>query len=320
MRHIFLTFFLTGLFFAANAQEFKARVRVDASAVRGSNKQIFKTLEKSIENFINQRRWSDKHFQNYEKIKLDIVLNIKSYNVKNNEINGELYFRSYRPVYKSDYETLLLNLIEKDFSFKYREFEKLNFNIELYDNNLTSTLAFYAYVALGHDFDSFKENAGRPFYEKAEIIQNNAEQNGIKGWEKDHKNNSKGDLIELLLDPNSNYYHKAIYTYHRWGLDQMADNVELGKRNIISAINYLQKLKDTNRRSDYLIKIFFDAKADELVQIFSAGPPVSLAFVVNKLRNLAPNYEFKWAEIQKNYQKNTYHNSFNRRMPPGQLK
>ncbi len=281
------------------AQEFKADVTVNAVSVRGSNKQVFRTLEKAVEEFINKRRWTDKQFQNHEKIKVDILFNIKEYNINKNSITAELYFRSYRPVYNSDYETLLLNLVDKDFNFTYREFEKLDFNLELFDNNLVSTLAFYIYVALGHDFDSFKENGGRDFYEKAEIIQTNADQNGVSGWAKDNKHNSKGDLIEQLLNANSNFYHKAVYTYHRWGLDMMADKLSLGKNNIISAINYLKKFKDENHNADYLLKIFFDTKADEIVQIFTAGPPVNTSFVVNKLRDLASNYDFKWDEISK---------------------
>ncbi len=300
MQRYILVFILFLLYYPLQAQEFKANVTINAASVHGSNKQVFKTLEKAIEEFINKRRWTDKQFQNHEKIKLDILLNIKDYKINTNEITAELYFRSYRPVYKSDYETVLLNLVDKDFKFTYREFEKLDFNLELYDNNLVSTLAFYLYVALGHDFDSFKENAGKPFYEKAEIIQTNADQNGVSGWSRDNKHNSKGDLIEQLLNGNSKFYHKAIYTYHRWGLDMMADKLALGKNNIITAINYLQKLKDENHNADYLLKIFFDTKADEIVQIFTAGPPVNTAFVVNKLRSLAPNYDYKWDEISKN--------------------
>lgn len=306
MIYRFLYFLSFTLFFnLTHAQEFKANVKVEAASVRGSNKQVFKTLEKAIEEFVNKTRWTDKRFENHEKIKVDILLNVKSYDLNKNQINAELYFRSYRPVYKSDYETLLLNLIDKDFTFKYREFEKLDFNLELFESNLTSTLAFYAYVALGHDFDSFKENGGKPFYEKAEVIQNNAEQNNIDGWAKDNKKNSKGDLIALLLNNDSYFYHKAVYTYHRWGLDMMAERLALGKNNIITAINYLQKLKQQNPNADYLIKIFFDAKADEIVQIFSAGPQVNTVFVVNKLKNLAPNYDYKWDEILKAGPQNT---------------
>ena len=281
-----------------SAQEFKCNVTVDASGVRGSNKQLFKTLERSIEDFVNSNRWTDKRFLDHEKIKCDIVLNVKSYDQKNNNINAELYFRSYRPVYKSDYQTLLLNLIDKNFNFEYREFEKIDFNIELYDSNLASTVAYYLYVALGHDFESFKKGSGKDFFDKAKIIQNNAAQNGISGWEANNKGVSKGDLIDLLLDQNSDYYFKAIYTYHRWGLDKMADNLTLGKSNIITAINYISKLKIENRDAGMLIKVFFDAKADEIVQIFKQGPPVNLNYVVNKLNDLAPNYSFKWKEIR----------------------
>ena len=281
------------------AQEFKFNVTIDATSIRGSNKQVFKTLEKAMEEFINKNRWTDKRFQNYEKIKGDIILNVKKYDNKDNQITAELYFRSYRPVFNSDYETLLINLVDKNFVFTYREFEKLDFNLELYDGNLTSTLAFYLYVALGYDFNSFKEGAGKPFFEKANVIQTNAEQNGVKGWAKENKNNSKGDLIEELLNEESVFYHKAIYTYHRWGLDEMSEHPKRGKSNIIAAINYLNRFNQDNKNGNFLTKIFFDTKADEIVQIFTSGPPTNTNFVILKLRGLAPNYDFKWDEISK---------------------
>jgi len=319
MRKIFI-----GLFFIISvstlAQEFKCNVTVDASGIRGSNKQLFKTLERSIEDFVNGNRWTEKRFQNHEKIKCDIILNVKSYDQKNNNIEAELYFRSYRPVFKSDYQTLLVNLIDKNLKFEYREFEKLDFNIELYDNNLVSTIAFYLYVALGHDFESFKQGEGKDFFEKAKIIQNNAAQNGVQGWEANNKGTTKGDLIELLLDNESKYYHKAIYTYHRWGLDKMADNLQLGKSNIITAINYISKLKIENKDASMLIKVFFDSKADEIVQIFKQGPQVNLNYILNKLNDLAPNYGFKWNEIKGKRNNSSFGGFKNRNntSPPGQ--
>ncbi len=309
-KYIFLIFSILASY--TQAQEFNCKVRLDASGVHTSNKEMFKTLERSIAEFVNKNRWTDKQFKNHERIKCDIIINVKDYDQKTNVVKSELYFRSYRPVFKSDYETLLLNLVEKDFQFKYQEFQKLDFNIELYDNNLVSSIAYYLYVALGHDFDSFKENAGKDFYEKAQIIQINANQNSVKGWDNDGKSNSKGDLINLLLNEQNKFYHKAIYTYNRWGLDMMADKLSVGKNNIITAINYLKKLREENKNADYLIKIFFDAKSDEIVQIFTSGPPVNKNYVVSKLRDLAPNYDFKWDEIQKGSAE-----GFGRQGPPG---
>ncbi len=281
------------------AQEFKCNVQVDASAVRGTNKQIFKTLEKSLENLINSKKWTDNRFKNNEKIKCDLILNIKSFDAKKNSIEAELYFRSYRPVYHSDYQTLLLNLIDKKLIFNYKEFENLDFNPDFIDKNLTANIAYYLYIALGHDFDSFKENGGKKYYYLAENIQKSAAQNNMPGWQAKNKGMGKGDLVEALVDPQNNYYHRAVYTYHRWGLDKMADNPKLGKSNIITALNYLSKLKDNNEQSSYLIKIFFDAKADEIMQIFIEGPPVNLNYIVNKLNSLAPQYSQKWEQIKK---------------------
>jgi len=309
-KYVFLIFSILTSF--TQAQEFKCNVKVDASGISTSNKEMFKTLERSISEFVNKNRWTDKQFKAHERIKCDIIVNIKDYDQKTNVVKSELYFRSYRPVFKSDYETLLLNLVEKSFQFKYQEFQKLDFNIELYDNNLVSSIAYYLYVALGHDFDSFKENTGKEFYEKAQIIQNNANQNSVDGWDNDGKNNSKGDLIDLLLNEQNKFYHKAIYTYNRWGLDMMSEKLALGKNNIITAINYIKKLRDENKDADYLIKIFFDAKSDEIVQIYTSGPPVNKNYIVSKLRDLAPNYDFKWDEIQKGSAQ-----GFGRQGPPG---
>ncbi len=295
-------FILVLIFFSFQtvfSQEFNCNVTVDASAVRGSNKQMFKTLEQSIENLINSHKWTDRRFAPHEKIKCDLILNIKSFDPKRNNIESELYFRSYRPVYHSDYETLLLNLIEQDFKFTYKEFENIDFNPDFIDNNLTATIAYYLYVALGHDLDSFKENGGNIYFNKAEEIQKSAAQNNMQGWQAKNKGSGKGDLIEALVNPRNQYYHRSIYTYHRWGLDKMADNPKLGKSNIISALNYLSKLKTSSENSSLLIKIFFDAKAEEITQIFMEGPEVNINFVVNKLQSLAPQYSQKWDEIKK---------------------
>jgi hypothetical protein len=281
------------------SQEFKCHVTVDASGIRGTNKQVFKTLEKSLENLINTTQWTDLNLSDKEKIKGDLILNIKSFDPKKNSFESELFFRIYRPVYMSEYQTLILNLIDKKFDFNYKEFQNLDFNPDFIDNNLTAGVAFFAYIGLGHYFDTFKEKEGIKYFQLAENIQKSADQNNMRGWEAKNKGIGKGDLIEALVDPQNSYYHRALYTYHRWGLDKMADNPKMGKSNILTAINYLSKLKQNNENASYLIKIFFDAKADEITQIFIEGPPVNINYIVNKLNNLAPQYSQKWDEIKK---------------------
>ncbi len=307
-------FFLILFFYIQTSftQEFRCKVTIDASAVRTTNKQMFKTLKQSIEELINSQKWTDNNFRNNEKIKCDLIIKVKSYDLKKNTIESELYFRSYRPVYHSDYETLLLNLVDKNFVFKYKQFESLSFNQDFINNNLTATIAYYLYVCLGHDFDSFKENGGKEYYNIAEKIQKSAAQNNMNGWQADNKGAGKGDLIEALTDPQNNYYHRSIYTYHRWGLDKMADNPKLAKANITSALNYLSKLKNESKNSPYLIKIFFDAKAEEITQIFSEGPEVNINYIVNKLQSLAPQYRQKWDEIKKSAANNNTQPHLNR--------
>jgi hypothetical protein len=258
------------------------------------NRNVFKTLEKSITDFLNTTVWTNRVFEKNERIKANFYLVVKEY--KNNRFTCELSVSAVRPVYNSSYETNLFTVSEKNISFEYVEYQQLTFNPEMLDNNLTATLAFYAYMIIGYDFDSFKMNAGRPYFQKAKEIVSTAEGMGMPGWENTGKFFSKSKWIDQLLLPGNIMFHKSIYTYHRLGLDAMSEDARKGKTNIIYALQYLEKL--SSRDSDLLVKLFFDTKSDEIVQVLSGGPAVPNQKNVREiLMRIAPMYRMKWEKI-----------------------
>ncbi len=275
-------------------QELQVDVVVSAPGVTNVNKQIFRTLEKSITEFFNTTRWTERVFKPEERIKAHLVLVVKEY--KDNHFVCEMNIASYRPVYNSNYETLLLQFADKNVRFTYLEYQPLTFNPDILDNDLTTLLAFYAYVILGYDFDSFKLNAGNEYFKKAKEIQVTAAGQGMAGWESQGKSFSRARWIDQLLLPSNIMFHKAFYTYHRHGLDQMADDLTKGKTNVIRAIQYLEKVPENS--SDLLIKTFFNTKADEIVQILSQGPKTAnQKLIYDTLMKLAPMYRMKWEQL-----------------------
>jgi len=278
----------------ANAQEFRAQVVVDASSLNTANLSIFKTLEKSLTSFINDKHWTQRVFRKKERIKANIYLVVKKYD--NNRFTCELNVSALRPVYASTYETPLFLVSDKNFSFEYQEFQPLVFNPDQIEDNLTATIAYYLYMILGYDFDSFKLNAGKPYFEQAQNIAESAQSAGLPGWEKTGDFFSKPKWVEQLLTSSNFMFHKAFYTYHRYGLDLMAQNPKQGKTNIIRAIQYLTKLNAHD--ADFIIKLFFDTKSDEIVNILKEGPKtVNYRNVKTFLDKLAPTYAPKWKKL-----------------------
>ncbi len=295
-RKLLIFYSITFFFFAQTfrAQELKADVVVSAPGITTVNKNVFKTLERSITEFLNTTRWTNKVFKPEEKIKANFYIVVKEY--KNNRFVCDLNVSGIRPVYNSSYETNTITVSDKNFTFTYLEYQPISFNAEMLDNNLTAVLAFYVYMIIGYDFDSFKLNAGRPYFEKAKSIQATAAGQGFAGWENQGKFFSRAEWVDQLLLASNIMFHKAFYTYHRLGLDKMADDPMEGKTNIIRSLQYLETVN--NKNADILIKLFFDTKSDELVRILSGGPDtVNQNLVYEILMNLAPMYRMKWDNL-----------------------
>jgi len=295
MRNIFILLFLITCNVSLFAQEFNANVVVNAQLTGNENLQQFKTLENQLKEFISNTKWTNKTFLPQERINCNLVININEYS--GNNYSATLQIQSSRPVFGSTYTTPIYNINDKDFSFEYVEFQNLIYNPNQYVSNLISVLSFHVYMILGMDADSFQKNGGDIYFKQAQNISNFSQQTGYSGWKLEDGLQSRFALIDNLMSPTYKEFRDVMYNYHRRGLDQMSTNLKDAKNEIVLA---LLNFKEMNRRrpNSYLSRIFFDAKAEEIEQIFSSGPSVDIVDLVDTLNKVAPIHSSKWRNIK----------------------
>jgi hypothetical protein len=291
-----LLFFVLILPFFISAQVLDAEVVLDAQQTGRNQLSIFSTLEKDITEFINNTQWSNETLEPHERIKCSFNIIIQAYDADN--FQATLQVQSSRPVFGSDMNSIVLNIKDNDFSFTYREFQPLNYNPNVFSNNLVSTLSFYVYTILVYDADTFVEQGGDEYYEEARKIVNAASQRGGNGWTESGATQSRFGINRDLLSGNFSNFRKALYVYHREGLDVMHKDVELGKTNILSAINLVSN-NYRNRPNAAIFRIFFDAKSDEIMQVLNGGPEVDIAPTLSTLNEIAPVHSRKWRQIKR---------------------
>ncbi len=291
-RFFLVIAFLIG--FGLNAQEFNATVAINAEQTGNPNLQVFKTLERSLTEFINNTKWTNVDYRTEERIECNFFLTIVGYT--NDSFTATVQVQASRPVYGSSYSTTIFNVNDKQFNFNYLEFQPLNYNPNTYESNLISVVSFYLYTILGIDADTFKLNSGTEYYEEAKNIVGNAQGSGTLGWVRD-KNPNRYRLNDDLLSGAYDGYRKAMYTYHREGLDAMYNNVKKGKETIIESMEPLNEM-NTARPNAYLMRVFFDAKADEISSILSGGASVNIAEAIQVLNKIAPTYRESWKDIK----------------------
>ena len=294
MRNIFFILFLSfGL--SSFSQELNCSVVVNAQQTGNENLTIFKTLEKQLTEFVNNTKWTNRTFAPQERINCSMVISISDYSGE--AFQGTIQVQSSRPVYGSSYSTTLYNVNDKDFTFRYLEFQNLIFNPTQFESNLVSAIAFHIYMVLALDADSFSKNGGDVYLKQAQTIANYSQQENYKGWKLEDGLQSRFALIDNILSPTFKEYRNVMYSYHREGLDVMSDNAKEGKENIASALQQFEAM-NSRRRNSFLLRTFFDAKSDEIEQIFSDGPSVDIARVKETLQKVAPTYASKWRNIK----------------------
>ena len=279
-----------------NSQELNCNVVVNAQQTGNENVQVFKTLEKQLNEFINNTRWSSKSFETQERIECSMVINIQNY--QTDAFQASIQIQSARPVYNSFYSSSVYNFNDKDFNFNYIEYQNLNFNTTQFESNLVSVIAFHVYMILGMDADTFELNGGSSYYKQARDIVSYSQQSGFKGWEPPAGGaQTRSALINNILSPTFKDFHSILFNYHFTGLDQLAKDIKGGK---IALVNSLMKLEDLNKRrpNSFLLRVFFDAKADEISDVFSDGPSVNIAKLVSMLNKVAPTHSNKWKNIK----------------------
>lgn len=294
MRKITL-FLILFLVTKVSAQELNCAVTVNYSQVTNVNTQIFKNLEKSVSDFVNNTAWTEKKYDINEKINCSMFITITG--ADNNNYTATLQVQSTRPVYNSTYATPLLNLNDKEFEFQYLEFQNLLFNANSFDSNLISTLAFYCYIIIGVDADSFAQDGGSDALQKAQDIANLAMPTAIKGWSQTEKTQNRYFLINDMLSPTFKPYRNAMYNYHFNGLDLMSNDLKTAKQGIANAVNSLVEIHEL-RPNAFITRIFFDAKSDEIVSVFSGGPSIEITKLSNILNRISPTNAAKWQNVK----------------------
>lgn len=267
------------------SQELNCKVEINSDQVANVNKEIFKTLENAMSEYMNTNRWGNAQFGINEKIECKLFFTIKSYT--DNVMSGDLQVQSTRPVYNSSYTTTTLNFKDTKIDFSYQENEPLVFSENTMESNLTAILNFYAYLILGLDFDSFSPNGGDPYFEKATEVLRLAQSSGEKGWKAFEDSKNRSALLSAYTDKNTEIIRSLYYNYHRKGLDEMALSVDKGRAMITQSLPILKKVYDVAPMS-VALSMFKDAKLDELVNIYSKANTTEKESVYEILYPLYP--------------------------------
>lgn len=267
MRRLFYLFLFALLAFGGKAQELNARVTVNGDKIATANKQIFTTLQNALMEFVNNRKWTDATFAVNEKIDCSMTIIVNE--LDESSFQTEIQVQARRPVYNSSYTTTLFNFRDQELNFEYMEGEPLDFNSNTLTSNLTATVAFYVYIILGLDFDSFAPKGGTTYIQQAQQIVNMAQSEmSWNGWKAFESNQNRHALATALQDNASEAFRDMWYTYHRRGLDEMAANPDRGRMTIIEALPALREVRSA-RPTSVLLQMFSDAKLDEIVAIYS---------------------------------------------------
>ena len=296
---IILSLFLVGT--SILAQELKCTVTINSDQVQGTNKEVFNTLQRSIEEYVNTLRWTNMTFQEKERIECSMLLVVKS--VQDNMYTCEFTCQSRRPVWGTSYSTPLLNIKDKYFIFSYQEYDRLDYQQTTFTTNLTALLAYYCYLIIGHDMDSFSKLGGTACFQACESIVNAAQSASLEtseaaGWKAFESNRNRYALISNIMDEAFKKYRLFYYEYHRHGLDEMVNNVANGRARITKEMTVLKEAYNA-RPGTYVINTFLDAKSDELANIFEQGTTEEKKQVYDLLMLIDPTRQTTYDKIIK---------------------
>ncbi|AUC84680.1 DUF4835 domain-containing protein [Polaribacter sp. ALD11] len=288
---IFLLFSVSVL----KSQELNCLVTVNSDQVAGSNKQVFTTLQRSLNEYINQTKWTDRVVKPEERVDCAMTIIITSRN--NNNFTATLQVQSTRPVYGSSYASPILNIKDNEFSFKYNEFDPLIYNKNSFDSNLVSTIVFYANVILGVDADTFAKFGGEAELKEAQNVMLQAQQSGLSSWQNVVGKQNRYLLIDNLMSPKLKAYRNLLYNYHRNGFDNLVGAKASAQQSIEDSVISLESIYNKTV-GNYLIRLFFDAKADEIVSMYSESTQTrNKKRLIQTVRKISPNNNSKWRKL-----------------------
>jgi len=294
MRNIFFSVFLLFAVQGALAQEMNCAITVNSDQVGQTNQQIFKTLERSLNDFVNKTKWTNRTYRENERVNARMFITVTQY--ESDRFEANIQIQSTRPVFNTTYESPVFNYKDNSFNFQYQEFQPLVYNPNNFDSNLVGVISYYVYIMLGLDADTFSLEGGNDFYRQAQNIVTQAQSSSYSGWSQDTGDRSRFELVDNLLSNSFREYRIAMYNYHRKGLDILADNNSTGKQIIAGSLRLFETLI-SRRPNAFLIQTFFDAKSEEIQNIFSDGPKVDIVKLKETLNKVAPFYSSTWNEI-----------------------
>jgi len=277
------------------SQELYCNVEVSSQQVQGSDRRIYETMKNAIYEFMNNQSWTNYNYKYNEKIECSILINVTE-RPSTDYFKCDMTLALRRPVFNSTYNTVLFNFIDKDIEIEYIENQPLDFNVGSFTSNLTSILAFYSYLMIGLDFDSFIMNGGDPYYEAAMNIVNSAQSSNYSGWKSAEGTRNRFWLVENLTNPSYDGIRNFYYEYHMKGLDIMYETPEKGREAILGTLEYLQKIKQS-RPGLLILQIISDSKRDELVNVFSEGTSSEKMNAVKFLNEIDPSNAMTYQKI-----------------------
>lgn len=280
------------------AQELQVKVNINSSQVEGSDKSVFENLQQTLEQWMNDRQWTELQFQKNERINVTFNITVSKYDKSNNRFTCTAMIQANRPVYNSAYTTTLYNNKDGDFTFDFAQFDQLNFNEEMVDNQLTALMAYYAYLIIGLDLDSFGALAGTEVLQRCMNLTNNAQDLGFPGWKAFEDSKNRFAIINDYLDEAMKPFRQLQYDYYRKGLDEMSNNAERGRTNVSEALELLKQAHQDKPLS-MLPQIWTDYKRDELANIYKGkGTQKEKEAVYNILFNLNASQSESWNKIR----------------------
>ncbi|MCB0570701.1 MAG: DUF4835 family protein [Phaeodactylibacter sp.] len=299
MKKCILSLALLAISGLALAQEFNFTVRVNVQKLQNVDPRVFQTLESTVLEFLNNQKWTDDYFENEERIEANLLITVQE-EITATSFKADIAVQAARPVYGSDYSTALINYIDKGVTFTYEQFQPLQFSLNSYNDNLSSVLAFYAYVILGLDYDSFSSFGGEPYLQKAMDIVNAVPQGAAAsnpGWRSLDGNRNRYWLIENLLSPRVRPMRQAWYDYHRQGLDVSVSDITTARAVIASALEQVRNV-DQVYPNTMIVQMFSDTKSAEILEIFKRGTPQEQNTVIQVMTKIDPSNASNYRAIK----------------------
>jgi len=294
MRNLFITFICILFSLTISAQELNCRVTINSNEIPQGDLPVFKTLERSLNNFVNNNKWTNRDYKENERVNAQIIITLSKY--ESNRFEGNIVIQSSRPVFNTSYETPVFNYKDNKFSFQYIEFEPLVYNPNVFESNLVGVVAYYVYIMLGLDADTFSLEGGTEHFKTAQNIVTQAQGTSYNGWSQTDAR-TRFELVDDLLSNTYREYHVAMYNYHRKGLDILGDNNSTGKQVIAGTMKLFETMQK-RRPNAFLTQTFFETKSDEIQSVFSDGPKVDIVKLKETLNRVAPYFSSTWNDIK----------------------